>query len=286
MAISINNETVSFSHDQCSGCMLCVEVCPNDAFIYDINYLALLHSVINKQHLVLSCEKISPHTDHVFIPCVGIISEPLFASLSCLTEGTLFFDVSRCSDCKNSNSFNHFQSIAQSILKKIGKPDSLKIKFITEKPSNSVEEKNTERRSLFKAINHSVKNCGQSLTENKSNLHNKSFSPSHKGPTNNSKALQFAIEKLSAPKKKFLFSYHMSIRVDDNCDCCPSCAGMCPTGALKRKRAGEGEKTLIFLSSSCSGCGLCKEYCKKNALMLKKGFKGDPTVPLTIKSFL
>lgn len=81
-------------------------------------------------------------------------------------------------------------------------------------------------------------------------------------------------EAPAALKRTVLESYYFDAEVNENCDMCFACIGMCPTGAL---RTGENEKKrrLIFNSSFCNGCGLCVEFCRKNAVDITRGYSGN-----------
>ena len=82
-------------------------------------------------------------------------------------------------------------------------------------------------------------------------------------------------------ERKNLEPFFYTVQADEQCNLCPVCSGMCPTGALKRVKEN-GEKHLVFKSSHCSGCGLCRDFCKKQALSVSKGFAGDTKEALQI----
>jgi formate hydrogenlyase subunit 6/NADH:ubiquinone oxidoreductase subunit I len=63
-----------------------------------------------------------------------------------------------------------------------------------------------------------------------------------------------------------LFGYNLSISED--CNCCPLCKGICPTGAIKIDRSDKIKK-FKFEMLDCNNCGLCVEFCKNNALSLE-----------------
>jgi len=88
--------------------------------------------------------------------------------------------------------------------------------------------------------------------------------------------------------RKVLNNYYYNLVLDNNCDKCFACAGMCPTGALKGSHISDDEQPhlnpplvrwelkggLLFDTSFCSGCGLCSDFCSKRSISVKQGFSG------------
>ena len=285
-ALSIDECGIILNDEHCTGCLLCVAACPNDAFIFEFDYSSFLLKVLKKEAVVLSCKKESHHSGHIRIPCIGALSKPLLASMNFLAENTISIDVSACSECHNSHTISSFKENENTLLGEIDGRCEFKIKSITEKYSDPIKGKNTERRSFLKAIKDSAVQCGSESVRPFQASQNDTVNCKNKGSLNISKMLQLALDKLPEQKhneREILYSYCMTISANDQCDCCPSCAGMCPTGALKRKRDIEG-KYLLFLSSACSGCGLCLDFCKKEALIIQKGCISNPNVASVISS--
>ncbi|MBI5049629.1 MAG: hypothetical protein HZC11_01830 [Nitrospirae bacterium] len=81
---------------------------------------------------------------------------------------------------------------------------------------------------------------------------------------------------------KILKNYYYNLVVDDNCDMCFACVGMCPTGALKEPHVSDDEhgenapRQLLFNASFCNGCGLCSDFCVQSSISIKRGFSENP----------
>jgi len=90
---------------------------------------------------------------------------------------------------------------------------------------------------------------------------------------------------------RILENYYYDLVIDDNCDMCFACIGMCPTGALKSNEhesineettplkppleRGELKRGMLFNASFCNGCGLCSDFCAQSSINIKQGFSGD-----------
>jgi len=80
---------------------------------------------------------------------------------------------------------------------------------------------------------------------------------------------------------KILANYYFDLLVDENCDMCFACRGMCPTGALRETYMNDAhgenpEQKLLFNASLCNGCGLCSDFCAQSSISIKQGFSGNP----------
>jgi Pyruvate/2-oxoacid:ferredoxin oxidoreductase delta subunit len=71
-----------------------------------------------------------------------------------------------------------------------------------------------------------------------------------------------------------LHAYYYTLGIEDSCNNCFACVGMCPTGALKIDRQESGA-VLAFNASFCGGCGLCEAFCRNSSASVRSGFSGD-----------
>ncbi|ELY41817.1 hydrogenase iron-sulfur subunit [Natronorubrum tibetense] len=59
-----------------------------------------------------------------------------------------------------------------------------------------------------------------------------------------------------------------TMSVSDACGLTPTCANLCPTGAIRRE---DGEGTLEFSHERCVDCGLCETGCPESAITMETG---------------
>lgn len=283
-ALTIVNRTVSFSEEKCTGCMVCVSACPNEAFSYDSDLATLLSAVTNAQEgqpARISCKRSRSPAPAAVIPCLGLLSEPILAAMHSIAAQDFFLDVRHCSDCENTPILNLLQNRIQSIINKIGESSHLKIRYFLG-DSGGKTDVGQQRRFFLHAVKKSMVGLGRDavgdacgsgfmtaeLQENQK----------QKDATSISLLLRKALSMLgveTATERKLLLTYLYSLSCSDACDLCPSCSGMCPTGAMKRRTENE-TKHLYFTSAKCSGCGLCVEFCRKKALTLRPGISEAP----------
>lgn len=283
-ALVLTGRTIVFNSEKCTGCMRCVAVCQNDAFSHPIDTISLLQGVAEKDTTIFSCEKGISNHNHVSVPCVGFLSEPLLAAMNSVAKDDCFLDISRCAECTNRHCEKTLHENMQNLNRKIGGNGKIRLKCLFDKlPGLSSDEK-TERRSFLRLVRKKIADMGRDAVSFQQSDSAETKESHSKNQTRNAAALQYALSitpDARTSERDVLLSYFFSVSANEQCDCCPSCTGMCPTGALKRKKES-AKKHLTFTSARCSGCGLCVDFCRKSALTLKNGFSGDPNITLQI----
>jgi ferredoxin len=275
-ALELNGRSVSFHAGKCTGCMRCLAVCPNDAFTADFDMLQLLKNVQAQKLVVLSCRNKEQFVPHENIHCIGALSEPLLAAMNSLAKGKIFLDATQCNSCSNGHCLDKIKLSLDRLRSQNAAPDkSLSIKLVPdEAPFPEVDNK-TSRRFFLKGTGRAIAEFGIETCSKAIHKSETEKQDSMKGPVKNSVFLQFAFNNTEDEENiKTLKPFFYTVQANEQCNLCPVCSGMCPTGALKRVNE-DGEKRLVFKSSDCSGCGLCKDFCKKQALSISRGFAGD-----------
>ena len=275
-ALELNDRTLSFDGEKCTGCMRCVAVCPNDAFIADLDMLQILKNVQAQKLIVLSCRKKKQFVPHQRIHCIGALSDPLLAAMNSLAKGKIFLDATQCNSCTNGHCLGKIKFSLDALRTQNAASDkSLSIKLVPdEAPFPEVDNK-TSRRFFLKGTGRAIaefgiETCSKAIHKSKTEKHD-----SMKGPVKNSVFLQFAFDNTADEEERTILEpFFYTVQAEEHCNLCPVCTGMCPTGALKRVNEN-GEKHLVFKSSDCSGCGLCRDFCKKQALSISRGFVGN-----------
>lgn len=278
-ALVLDKGQIKFNAAKCTHCAQCTSVCPNDAFIHTTDFTLILKALAERKTVVLSCER-SNH-DHVTIPCIGLFSEPFLAAINSVAKGNYFIDIRRCDECVNNHCLQTLELNIRNLIEKIEETSKIKVKFIrgNEKP-NVPSDKKVERRSFLKLAGKTITNVSKDVADVIQPHSSKEANAHDKHPVRITSVLQYALSSLPEERTRerdVLLSYFFSVSTNGKCDCCPLCTGMCPTGALKRKKEND-KKSLTFTSGKCSGCGLCNDFCKKQALILRNGFHGDPNI--------
>jgi ferredoxin len=283
-ALVLTGRTIVFNPEKCTSCMHCVAVCPNDAFSHTIDTVSFLQRLAEKNAVIFSCKKGISNPDHVLIPCVGFFSEPLLAAMNSITKDDCCIDISRCAECVNGHCEEILHENIQNLNTKMGGNGKIRLKFLSEKQLGLPSDEKTERRSFLRLVRNKIADMGRDAVTFQLSDSAETKKSHSKNQTRNTAILHYVLTIVPDERvyeKEVLLSYFFSVSANEQCDCCPSCTGMCPTGALKRKKEKD-KKHLTFTSINCSGCGLCVQFCRKNALTMKSGFSGDPYIVASI----
>ena len=285
-ALELHDRHIVFDAEKCTSCMRCTAVCPSDAFVDSIDVPSLLQDLsIRNEPVLLSCEKRTDNNDRIVIPCIGFFSEPLLAAINSVVRGKCFIDTSRCAKCANNHCLTALHRNMEKVIHKIKDKGEVRLERHFDKQFDSAADEKNGRRSFLRLIRKTITGMGKDALTFQFSDSVKTEVPSSIKRGRDISALQYALSAVSdgrMSEQETLLQYFFSVSANDHCDCCPLCTGMCPTGALKRKKEND-KKYFSFTSGDCSGCGLCVEFCRKDALALKRGFSGDPRIALQIK---
>ncbi len=288
-ALVLRGRRIALDEDRCTGCMSCVSECPNDALECDFDisvFLDALQQSTAGDAIVISCGKSSERTNHVKIPCIGLLSEPVLAALYCVVREAAYIDARPCVDCENGHVYNLVFERVRVVGEKYGDPKSLKLRFQGGENGN-VTVPGGQRRAYLSMARNSMINIGRKVSTVSvagDELAGGKEKSAEKGALRVTRFLQQVLDQLPenmGRERALLYSYFMTATVGCTCTLCPLCTGMCPTGALKRVH-GSTVKQLAFTSAKCSGCGLCVAFCRKKALTLMPGVQSDPSIAQVI----
>ena len=283
-ALQLQGRQVIFDAQKCTSCMICTAVCTNDTFVHTIDFLPLLKILATKETALLTCQKGTHSDNHVTIPCIGLFSEPLLAAMNYVSKGSCYIDISHCPECANVHCLKTLYANMQNLVHKTKEKKSVRLKYLFDKQLGLPSDEKTERRSFLRLVRKNIADMGRNAVSFQLSDSAETKDSYSKNQTSNAAALQYALSITPDARiyeRDVLLSYFFSVSTNEQCDCCPSCTGMCPTGALKRKKESD-KKHLTFTSARCSGCGLCVNFCRKCALTLKSGFSGDPNITMQI----
>lgn len=263
-ALNVSNRKIVLDTAQCTGCMSCVAACPQDALVSDFDFGGLLNSFQKGADVVVSCiHQAQNHPEEITLPCVGILSKQVLAAMLLSGCRSVTFNLVGCEECRNREVSDAFGVECKQTDRKFSDIHSAKVIFVTQNKQS--QNPTVDRRSYLKK-----------LRDVATDVSKQSFLPNNAPPLSevrNGRRIPLKtqlIRKLLTnlhgdSKKKIHVLFGRNLSINEECNCCPMCKGICPTGAIKIDRSDQGKK-IRFEMLDCSGCGLCVEFCKKNAL--------------------
>ncbi|MCP3888488.1 MAG: hypothetical protein GY702_06395 [Desulfobulbaceae bacterium] len=263
-ALSVNNRKIVLDVARCTGCMSCVAACPQDAVTSDFDLDKMLNSFRTGHDIFVSCirqEQIYP--DEITLPCVGILSKEVLTAVILCGCRTVSFNVAGCGRCRNYDISNTFQGNCKQIFEELSESLLTKVTLIDKKehlPKAKVDRRSFLTKILDTAINVPKQRFLSKRATPVETQNNRRRIPFK---TNLLKKVLTNVDQISQQKIHRLFDHNLV--VSEECNCCPLCKGICPTGAIKIVHSAQ-IKRLKFTKLDCNGCGLCVEFCKKNAL--------------------
>ncbi|MDO8721087.1 MAG: hypothetical protein Q7J31_02535 [Syntrophales bacterium] len=273
------DEGVGIRRSACSECMLCVSTCPSGCF--DIKAMDF-HSLIARLRKtgdfvpvpVLGCKKRPDIKAHERTFCFGYLSEEHILALSVFLEGGLQINLAGCADCRNEFIVDILKKRIECAAEKSLLRVSEKIILVEDGASLNYQDISYDRRGFFGAMkNFTFLQAARSLEGNASSDITQAYS-AKKIPLRRELLNRIFGTMSDGGRDELLLAYYYTLVIDDSCNNCFACVGMCPTGALKI--AGqESDAGLAFNASFCSGCGLCGAFCMNNSASVRPGFSGE-----------
>ncbi len=255
--------------------MLCVSECPTDSFeINGIDFYEMVQKLGKIRMPVLACNMEQDLHAHVRTFCLGSLSEEHLALLILSIKGPLQMNLTRCAGCRNGFVVNIIKERLRGVAEKTGIEVTEKMRLVENVKELQYRDVTYNRRDFFKAFTELTTERAQKFffddaSDQKTQAYTAKTLPTRKETMN--RMLRTLPPDIGA---KLLKSYYYDLQVDDTCDFCSACVGVCPTGALRAERSNV-EKKLFFNSSLCNGCGICAAFCDKSAVHLEVGFPGN-----------
>jgi ferredoxin len=269
-AISFRDRKISFDARACSGCMLCASACPNDAFTFSgFDPDSLCSPNDNPDLVLISCTRQRQiYPQERLVPCLGGIATEHLLALNVGGESVLAFNVSSCADCQNQHGVTNFLRRLAWLKHEAGDIFKRKYIIITDEREIVALDRSI-RRSFLSGLKESL----YETIASQFSFQIQSSRPVAKASRRTPARVQVKkqLMKGAASKDRQALSRLINHRliINEACNRCPLCTGICPTGALKIKRNKENRE-LRFDATLCSGCGLCVSFCRQNALSLKR----------------
>ena len=267
-AINFTNSQIIINPELCTNCMLCVSHCPTGAidsqcydFIYEIQDLP------SSDSLILGCIHKTEQKAHVRSRCFGFFNEDYLLSLIQHNQyHNYIFNLSSCQDCIKNNILTEFKELIIRFNERLSY-DKYIIDFIEEQDQIDFELLEYNRRSFFSSIINISKRKFQSLEG--FGMNEEIFLQGKYLPS--SRLLLNKLLKSEESKSTWdnYSSFQFEFLLDETCDFCQLCIGMCPTGAIK-KDSSSGEKKLIFETTLCTDCKICQNSCPQKSITIKR----------------
>lgn len=266
------NGGVRLDEIQCSECMSCVSLCPTGALKMNLNIFSLISRLEKTRFPVLGCHHKPDILCHAKTPCFGFLSEEILIAFSGLIKNPIQINLTGCSGCENGYIRDFLKERCKRIQEKISINIEEKIRLVEKEEDLDFQEETIDRRSFFRSLKTNISKEAFSLLENNQSADTSEFYGS-KVISSKRDLLNKSVPAFSEREKKKLFqNYYFSVVIDEPCEKCFACIGVCPSGALKIEENGSQEE-VFFNASLCNGCGLCGSFCTKGSITIKS-FQG------------
>lgn len=267
-ALSLQGREIELNKTSCTGCMSCVAACPQDALTCLFDTDALLIHLARNSKVKISCgRKRRFDSNATIVPCLGIFSKQLLAAIGLSNFGSVIFDLSGCSECQNRQASEIFKENYNEVVEALSDilRSNLNIVCNSEEPDDLAVDRRSYltnvKRGIFKTSKNYLAIEGKSIEPEATSL--------RRVPYKTQLVQNIVSDMETDSRERILSLFGNTLSINDDCNCCPLCKGICPTGAIRIVPTELGKK-FEFQTLKCSGCGLCVEFCKKNSLTLQR----------------
>lgn len=270
-ALSLDGRQLQLDARKCTGCMVCLAVCPGDALVGSWDLEGMLRQVRERAHsrVVISCIRQKRRTtEEMTVPCLGILGGEALVALGRSGCQSIDFDLAGCPLCVNRPAASRFLAILGQ-LQQLAAPVLSARLSVLETEREPPSETNG-RRSFLAEIRSSL-----TILNPLSRRHISGELPASRPEKTRGRRVPIRVkiiervlaDTVGEEKEQLVSLCTHRLNTSQACDCCPLCTGICPTGALRLSGSGT-DKQLLFTGARCSGCGLCAAFCRKGALSL------------------
>jgi len=267
---------IAIKGSACTGCMLCVSACPSGSFdVKGMDFQSLIGRLRKTGRSVpvpvLGCTARTELKAHERTSCLGFLSEEHIIALSVFLEKGLRINLAGCADCRNGFIVDILRKRIERAAEKTSLRVSDNIILVEDAASLNYQDLSYDRRGFFSTLkNMAFLQAADAFGGDDSNGNTQAYS-AKKTPLRR-ELLNRALGAMSGGDRMGLLNaYYYTLFLEDNCNNCFACVGICPTGALKVE-FGAG---LAFNASLCSGCGLCETFCRSRSASVRSGFSGE-----------
>lgn len=264
-ALTLRGRTVHLDPDLCTGCLRCRAVCPQDACTSDFDLRQTIGGLTSGHgETIVTCSRQPQRDEHeVVLPCLAIISPAALLAIGAHSGQTVTFRTSGCGSCINAAAAEAFLADLKKTARTIERFFATTCEAVDEK-SLQPARASVSRRAFLRNLKTSLRpSSGFTLTDQQ---------PAASSGRRTPEKVAFCHSALAtldeSAKQEFQAAWLPRLSITSSCTRCPRCAGICPTGALKRAGKGSKDVQLLFNAARCSTCRLCVEFCKESAITL------------------
>jgi len=269
-AISLG-ESPRIDHSLCSGCGVCVNLCPTDVFhLRDLPYEFLLAQVKKGEVAEFTCSLSASNESSLKVPCLGYLNEAVFVGAINYGAQAVKLNVARCKGCEHAPGLRvavESMKRANRIMALFGLPRRVIASARSLGDNHSFGESQLYSRREFLAyfqgktkrqvatIINDRDSGGETVAAVRATLEPKL-------PVKRALLLEH-IKKLGKPVTDQTGADGLpfaQVKISNGCDGCGMCVTFCPTGALRSYEEGD-RQVIDFSPGNCLACGLCAEIC-------------------------
>ncbi|SDM39203.1 4Fe-4S dicluster domain-containing protein [Halarsenatibacter silvermanii] len=292
--LSLQKNDIPKKHDRCTGCGLCISICPTAA----LNFKELERTKINSRLIQAAqsrsflkpvCKKLkkSDSSGAILTGCPGsfslarLIIPPVLGS-----ELYLPFADCREAGCSNFDRVAPWIKNQVEFLKKIfpgcrpfiytgkkrpGSDGSSSLSGDTDE-----DDEELDRREVFSSLARKSGEVLEDLTEmGKEELQKRYPGAGKEDSVILPRELLQIICRISAENNSLDINDNLIISArpefrEERCTCCRRCEKLCPTGAIKFT-----QENPFFYPGRCTGCHVCRSSCPQDALKFVGGLTHD-----------
>lgn len=301
--LSIVDNKLSLTVDNCVGCGICSNVCPSEAVVIEkltsldlqkrLKAILLEGQAKSQQTFIFGCflekgqcsdnrlisktnkndkEKLNdiPESEsltYIILPCLSFLRESHLISLILSGLSRACLDITHCDGCSflhGKRAIERTSSCSSSFLNALGYVDRIAVDHF----ETGCKLRNLKLKTITMQPEYSRRELFQFLKEKllkADDISNQDTIPARR---------RILIESLnnsnlleSANIREGDFPIH-DIKIDSRCNLCHECSLFCPTGAIERVE-GNGSVRIDFKIGRCMDCYQCAELCPRDAIYYK-----------------
>ncbi|MBW6517286.1 MAG: 4Fe-4S dicluster domain-containing protein [ANME-2 cluster archaeon] len=241
-AIRLDGQDIRIDGFLCTGCGICLNVCPNPVFsLKDIEPGTVVKAAKDSELITICC---SGKGTSLQVPCLGFLNEAVLLQMASINKEVVL-NMSACQMCD-------YSTAREIILGHIDAANSVLQCFLV------------KRQIKVKDDDTAIKPEHESFTR-KFITHFSDRKPCY-GYSRQSMFID-ALKTLGPASLKVMDAGNLpfgTIEVRSSCNGCGICVAVCPMDAITIEK--NDDFLLMFKPFLCTGCGLCSQLCPEGSL--------------------